>query len=315
MREFLAWQKSLDVVPLLVELRQRADEIRRDELEKARKRLGTLTPEQEQALEAVTTAIVNKLLHPPTVHLKEIAQQRPRAGADGPHPEAARALMIRIGSRGSALALWQAEHVKARLAAARPRRRDPRHHDHRRPPAATARLETVGGKGAFLKEIEEALLAGEVDLAVHSLKDVPDGAARGPRPLRHARARRSARRALSSAGARLAELPAGARIGTTSLRRQAQLRALRPDLAIVDLRGNVDTRLRKLREGQFDAILLAMAGLTRLGRQDEVTEVLDPDALPARARAGRDRARVPGRRPRASRPRSRVFTTPRPPRR
>jgi hydroxymethylbilane synthase len=187
-------------------------------------------------------------------------------------------MKIRIGSRGSALALWQAEHVKARLEGLG-------HTPEVRVITTTgdrvldAPLESVGGKGAFLKEIEEAMIAGEVDLAVHSLKDVPTTLPDGL-GLCAVLQRADPRDALISAsGHSLAELPKGARVGTTSLRRQAQLRALRPDLSIADLRGNVDTRLRRLREGRFDAILLAMAGLTRLGRAAEVTEALDPGIL------------------------------------
>lgn len=184
---------------------------------------------------------------------------------------------IRIGTRGSALALWQAGHVRDRLAAlGRPA--------ELRVIVTTGdrlldrRLESVGGKGAFLKEIEEALLANEVDLAVHSLKDVPtvlpDGLA-----LCAILERADPRDGLLSNGRRLSELRPGAKVGTTSLRRQALLRALRPDLLLEDLRGNVDTRIRRLREGRFDAILLAMAGLTRLGRAGEVSEPLDPRAF------------------------------------
>jgi hydroxymethylbilane synthase len=119
------------------------------------------------------------------------------------------------------------------------------------------------------------MLAREVDLAVHSLKDVPTALPPGL-SLCATLERADPRDALLSAGPSLAELPRGAVVGTTSLRRQALLGALRPDLVIRQLRGNVDTRIRRLREGGFDAILLAMAGLTRLGRQGEVTEALDP---------------------------------------
>src|SRR5262245_1613244 len=186
--------------------------------------------------------------------------------------------MIRIGSRGSALALWQAEHVKARLAALG------------REATITVitttgdrvldrRLENVGGKGAFLKEIEEALLAREVDLAVHSLKDVPVALPEGLHLCAYLERADPRDVLLSRSGHGLRELAAGARVGTTSLRRQAQLRALRPDLEIVDLRGNVDTRIRKLREGQYEAILLARAGITRLGRGAEITETLEPEVL------------------------------------
>ena len=137
-------------------------------------------------------------------------------------------------------------------------------------------LEAVGGKGAFLKEIEEALLAGEVDLAVHSLKDVPTALPPGL-GLAAVLERADPRDALVSDGTVLERLPAGARVGTTSLRRRALLRHLRPDLEVQDLRGNVDTRLRRRRSGDFDAVLLALAGLTRLGRAGEVTEALDPE--------------------------------------
>ena len=140
------------------------------------------------------------------------------------------------------------------------------------------RLESVGGKGAFLKEIEEALLAREVDLAVHSLKDVPTELPAGLHLVAMLE-RADPRDVLLSAGPGLRALPAGARIGTTSLRRRAQVRALRPDLVVEDLRGNVDTRIRRLREGLFDAILLARAGLVRLGREGEATEVLEPDVM------------------------------------
>jgi hydroxymethylbilane synthase len=186
--------------------------------------------------------------------------------------------MIRIGSRGSALALWQAEHVKARLEALG-HAVEVRVITTTGDRLQTARLESVGGKGAFLKEIEDALLAGEVDLAVHSLKDVPTALPEGLF-LCAVLERADPRDALVSAeGQGLMAMPSGATVGTTSLRRQAQLRALRPDLVVADLRGNVDTRIRRLREGRFAAILLAMAGLSRLGRLGEVTEVLEPEVM------------------------------------
>jgi len=184
---------------------------------------------------------------------------------------------IRIGTRGSLLARWQAEHVQGRL--------ETLGHEVSLVIITTTgdrlldrRLEAVGGKGAFLKEIEEAMQAGEIDLAVHSLKDVPTVTPEGLELVAMLE-RADPRDALVSQGPGLDELPRGARVGTTSLRRQAQLGAARPDLEVADLRGNVDTRLRRLREGKFDAILLAMAGLVRLGRADEVTEALDPGAF------------------------------------
>jgi hydroxymethylbilane synthase len=184
---------------------------------------------------------------------------------------------IRIGTRGSALALWQAGHVRDRLAALG-KEVELRVIVTTGDRVLDRRLENVGGKGAFLKEIEEALLAREVDLAVHSLKVVPTALPAGL-ALCAILERADPRDGFLSNGARLAELPAGAKVGTTSLRRRAQLRALRPDLVLEDLRGNVDTRIRRLRERRFDAILLAMAGLTRLGRAGEVTEPLDPRAF------------------------------------
>jgi hydroxymethylbilane synthase len=144
------------------------------------------------------------------------------------------------------------------------------------------RLEAVGGKGAFLKEIEEAMLAGEIDIAVHSLKDVPTTLPAGLGLVSYLERADPRDALISSTPATLRTLPAGARVGTSSLRRRAQLAALRSDLNLADLRGNVDTRIRKLREGQCDAIVLAMAGLQRLGRADEIGELLDPaDILPA----------------------------------
>ena len=187
-------------------------------------------------------------------------------------------MVIRVGTRGSALALWQAQHVRGRLEALG--------HEVTLVPITTAgdrlldrRLELVGGKGAFLKEIEEALLERAIDLAVHSLKDVPTALPAGLRLVAMLE-RADARDALVSANReRLGELRRGAVLGTTSLRRRAQLLAQRPDLRVEDLRGNVDTRLRRLREGRFDAIVLALAGLTRLGHAAEAAEVLEVDVL------------------------------------
>jgi hydroxymethylbilane synthase len=127
------------------------------------------------------------------------------------------------------------------------------------------RLLEIGGKALFTKEIEEALADGRVDVAVHSMKDVPAEQPQGPADRRHPRA--GGRRATPSSAqfASFDDLPMGARLGTASLRRQAQALALRPDLDIEMLRGNVDTRLRRLAEGEFDAILLAVSGLNRLG--------------------------------------------------
>jgi len=143
-------------------------------------------------------------------------------------------------------------------------------------------LSEVGGKGLFVKEIEQSLLDGQADLAVHSSKDIPAELLPGLY-LSCFPEREDARDVLvSRSGARLAELPQGARVGTTSLRRSVQLKAVRPDLAIVPIRGNVDTRLKKCEDGLVDAIVLARAGLVRLGLAERATEVLDVSvSLPA----------------------------------
>jgi len=190
---------------------------------------------------------------------------------------------LRIATRKSALALWQANHVRTLLLDAHPGieielvkivTEGDRILD--RP------LAEIGGKGLFLKELERAMLDGEADLAVHSMKDVPASMAEGL-VLDAVLPRANPYDALVSRhGQLLADLPAGSRIGTSSLRRKAQLLALRPDLDVADLRGNVDTRLRKLDEGQYAAIILACAGLQRLGLGERITESLQPpDWLPA----------------------------------
>jgi hydroxymethylbilane synthase len=185
-------------------------------------------------------------------------------------------MKLRIGSRGSQLALWQANHIAELL-------RVEGHEAEIEIIKTTGdRLQEVtfaqvGEKGMFTKEIEEALAAGRVDLAVHSLKDLPtelpEGFVLAATPVRV-----DPRDAFVSAKhTSLASLPLGARVGTSSQRRRAQLRSLRPDLDLVEFRGNVDTRLRKLAEGQVEAILLAAAGLDRLGRTDWVRERLSPE--------------------------------------
>ena len=185
-----------------------------------------------------------------------------------------------IGTRGSPLAVWQAEHVAARL-------RD-------RWPGLECCLERirttgdkilnvplaqVGGKALFVKEIEEALLSGRVDLAVHSMKDVPTELPAGLAIVAMPEREDPADVLISRTGARLAALPRGARVGTSSLRRQAQLLRYRPDLTIVGLRGNLDTRIRKLGSEGLDAIILAAAGVRRLGLGHLVTEALPPEVL------------------------------------
>jgi len=190
---------------------------------------------------------------------------------------------IRIATRKSELALWQADHVAERL-----REYHAGLHVELLPMVTQGDvildrpLAQIGGKGLFLKELERALLSNAADIAVHSMKDVPVEEVPGlVVDVMLARAN-PFDALLSRDGQDFARLPAGARIGTSSLRRQCQLAAMRPDLVIADLRGNVNTRIRKLQEGQYDAIILACAGLERLGMEGLITEVLAPPRwLPA----------------------------------
>jgi len=193
-----------------------------------------------------------------------------------------------IGTRGSKLALWQAEWVKSELKRINPGvevvlKKIKTTGDN----ILDVPLAKVGGKGLFVKEIEEALMRGEVDLAVHSMKDVPTEL---PNSL-HITAickREDPRDALIISqklkikNQKFKDLSKGAHIGTSSLRRSCQLLNIRPDLNITQLRGNLDTRVRKLDEGQFNAIILAVAGVKRLGLQSRITEILSPEiSLPA----------------------------------
>ncbi len=197
-----------------------------------------------------------------------------------PANDALNSKRIIIGSRGSRLALFQANWVKAKLEA-----------DHTDWEVSIeiiktsgdifldAPLSRMGGKGLFTKEIEDALLSGKIDAAVHSLKDLPTTLPEGL-CLAAVSHREDVRDAfLSNHHSGLAALPTGVRVGTSSLRRQSQVLHLRPDLQIVNLRGNVDTRIRKLDDGQYDAILLACAGLNRLGFQQRITERIPVDQI------------------------------------
>lgn len=183
---------------------------------------------------------------------------------------------IKIGTRGSKLALWQANWVKGRL-------------EDRNPDLSIelvviktsgdkildVPLAAIGGKGLFVKEIEEALMDGRIDLAVHSMKDMPadlpEGLIIGAVPERES----PFDALISNSGVRFQTLPQGASMGTSSLRRAAQIKHLRPDITIVPLRGNIDTRLAKLERGEMAAIILAAAGLTRLGLAEKITECLN----------------------------------------
>ena len=188
-----------------------------------------------------------------------------------------------IGTRRSKLALWQAEWVHARLRELEPElavslKRIKTTGDK----ILDTPLASIGGKGLFVKEIEEALLRGEIDLAVHSMKDVPTRLPAGLEILAIPEREDPRDVLITRNKVSLARLVPGSRIGTSSLRRQAQLLHYRPDLSIQILRGNLDTRLRKLEAGEYDGIILAAAGIKRLGWSDRVTEYLSPDVcLPA----------------------------------
>lgn len=191
-------------------------------------------------------------------------------------------MKIRIATRKSVLALWQANHVADAL------RKRPEVTGIKLVPLTTGgdqvldrSLQKIGGKGLFIKELEIAMEAGEADIAVHSMKDVP---AEMPDGFCIAALLARANPADALVGGKLSDLGSGARVGSSSLRRQAQLLALRPDIVVESLRGNVITRLKKLEEGQYDAIVLACAGLQRLGRGSQISESFTPEQmLPAAA--------------------------------
>lgn len=191
-------------------------------------------------------------------------------------------MMIRIATRKSALALWQAKHVADAL------RPLPQVTSVELVPLTTRgdevldrSLQKIGGKRLFIKELEVAMEAGDADIAVHSMKDVP---ADMPEGFCIAAVLERANPADALVGKNLGELAQGARVGSSSLRRQAQLMALRPDIRVEPLRGNVNTRLKKLEDGQYDAIILACAGLERLGLEAHISEIFSPDQmLPAAA--------------------------------
>lgn len=193
---------------------------------------------------------------------------------------------VRIGTRGSKLALWQAEYVRARLMQKLGIDSELVVIKTTGDQFSAASIPEVGGKGIFIKEIEDALLEESVDVAVHSMKDVPTVTPRGlcfPAITK----REDPRDCLVSRdGKELTELRSGARVGTSSLRRQSQLLHFRNDLQVVNLRGNLDTRLRKVAAGEVDAIVVAKAGLDRLGLADKITQVLPPHIMVSAAGQG-----------------------------
>jgi len=210
---------------------------------------------------------------------------QPSPSALSPQPSALGSTPLRIATRQSALALWQARHVEARLRSTHPGLAIELIPLSTRGDLILDRpLAEIGGKGLFLKELEVAMLEGRADIAEHSLKDVPmalDAECALGAVLERADA---ADAFVSNAFDRVDQLPQRARVGTSSLRRQAQLRALRPDLTVLDLRGNVGTRLAKLDAGDYDAIILACAGLDRLGEARRIRSRPEPPKwLPAAA--------------------------------
>jgi hydroxymethylbilane synthase len=189
---------------------------------------------------------------------------------------------LRIGTRGSLLAKWQAEFVRKQIFQATGVEGEIVIIKTSGDKLQQSPLTQIGGKGIFIKELEDALLEESIDIAVHSVKDIPTDTPSGlsfPAVCR----REDVRDCLvSNNGATLANLRQGARVGTGSLRRQAQLRHIRPDLDVRDLRGNVDTRLRKVESGEYDAVMLAKAGLDRLGCSHRISETLSPEVcMPA----------------------------------
>jgi hydroxymethylbilane synthase len=191
--------------------------------------------------------------------------------------------LVRIATRESQLALWQAEYIKEKLMAAHPGLTvELLGMTTRGDQILDSPLSKIGGKALFVKELETALLEDKADIAVHSMKDVPMEFPNGLGLAIICPREDPSDAFVSNKFSRLQDLPAGSRVGTSSLRRQCQIRAQRPDLEIIDLRGNVNTRLRKLDEGNYEAIILASAGLIRLEMEDRITERLDTsNSLPA----------------------------------
>jgi hydroxymethylbilane synthase len=320
--DYWAWLHERRASPLIRKLHERAERIRREQLEWALPKLGPLNEHQRRVIETLTARLVNKLLHAPTAQLRTLARLASFHGSGGdgqpdPLELAARLFQLELDAQVAALDLLKEEPAADAEGAERgSEAQAPKHLSSKKTlvvgtrGSALARaqtrwmverlqqmhpdvefveqiIKTSGDRGqikeigAFVKELEEALQRGEIDMAVHSLKDLPTRQPEGlvigalleradPRDV-----------LISQDGLKLRELPAGARVGTGSPRRAAQLLALRSDLEVVPIRGNVDTRLRKLAagDGEVDALILAKAGLDRLGLAERVTEVLPPEAM------------------------------------
>ena len=299
---------------MIAGLRAKADAIRRAEVDKTLRHLKDLNEADKRRIEALSEALVSKLLHDPTLRLKAEAGN----GHAAEYAAAVRHLFALgtkvvmlmsftyqihlqhrlhlIGTRGSALARWQTDWVIARFKSAWPELDCTIKLFHTSGDKILDKpLPEIGGKGLFTEELENALKTGEIDLAVHSLKDLPIDNAAGltigaiceredPRDVLVSRQYHT-----------LKHLPHGARVGTSSLRRAAQLLAARPDLKILSLRGNVDTRIRKAMQGEYDAIVLAAAGVLRLGFESHIAEYLLVRCDAARTRSRRDGRAMPQR--------------------
>ncbi len=307
--EFAAYGSAVRaarVTPTVVALRAKAATVVDAELSRL---AGRLSEEgvSGHALEEIAQTVrrvVDKLLHAPTVRVKELASSPDgeeyaaalrvlfdldprtvdavtRAEVESPNStggEPVNSEPLRLGSRKSPMAIAQSGDV-ARLITERTGRRVEIVGVTTLGDVSREQLTQIGGTGVFVSALRESLLRGEVDFAVHSLKDLPTGAAPGI-TLAAIPARDDPRDALVARdGAKLADLPAGARIGTGSPRRAAQLSMLRSDLTCVPIRGNANTRLAKVREGELDAVVLAYAGLARIGHTDLVSEIFEPDDM------------------------------------
>ncbi|MFN4218561.1 MAG: glutamyl-tRNA reductase [Candidatus Bipolaricaulia bacterium] len=276
---FMNWLRERQVAPWISLLRARAEAIRQEQLRWALPKLDPLDSRQREVIEKLTVRLTNKLLHGHTERLKLLAQRSERpvelfSELFGIRPDEIGNEKLIVGTRGSTLALAQTQQVI----------------EHLRKSFSSIEFTTkviktsgdqgrLGEVGAFVKELEQALLRREIDLCVHSLKDMPTQLPEGL-TIAAVPERTDPRDVLISRdGLKLMELRMGARVGTDSPRRAAQLLAVRPDIVIVPVRGNVDTRLRKLDKGQYDAIVLAAAGLTRLGLQQRITEYLSTDVM------------------------------------
>ena len=289
--KFESWRAALEAGSIVDDLRGQFRKHRELLLRERLANAENISPEEQQRLASITEELIERVLDEPAQRLRRGGEMRARLstiesirhifGLDksGAKGRGRRVKRLRIGTRGSSLALWQANHVADLLA-----QRHGIETELVRIRTAGDRLQSApvaqvnaaigsesGAKGIFIKELEEALLAGSIDLAVHSMKDVPTEIPAGL--VFAAITRREDPRdcLISRDGATLETLAPGARVGTSSLRRQAQLRHHRPDIEVVDLRGNVDTRLRKLDAGKFDAIVLAVAGVNRLGLTSRIT--------------------------------------------